>query len=198
MGATLSHDSQLQKLCDETGFTYGQVKRLQKRFADLDKEKRGFLTRDQLLNVDGLKHNPLGPRIVEAFIRSAVNEDEESDFLTPAEERVDSEQFVRVFARFQPGDHQKANGINSREEKLKFVFSMCDLDKDGIIKHNEFKSLLQKVVGNSVSPERLNDIIDRAMEEADFEKNNIITFPEFCRAMEAADVEQRLSLRFAR
>lgn len=45
---------------------------------------------------------------------------------------------------------------------------------------------------------QLNDIIDRAMEEADFEKNNIITFPEFCRAMEAADVEQRLSLRFAR
>lgn len=74
--------------------------------------------------MDGLKHNPLGPRLVEAFIRSTNNEEDENDFLTP-EERVDFEQFVRVFARFQPGDHQKANGVNSREEKLKcrFIFA---------------------------------------------------------------------------
>ncbi|KAH7705527.1 calcineurin B [Aphelenchoides avenae] len=130
------------------------------------------------MKVEGLKYNPLGPRIVEAFINkddSTANEIDESAG------RINFRQFARVLSRFQAPDHKKSSGTNSREEKLKFVFSMCDLDKDGIIKHSEFRRVLHTVVGNDVSPERLNDIIDRAMFEADFEKNHIISFEEFCK-----------------
>lgn len=83
----------------------------------LDIPGKGHLTRDDLMNVEGLKYNPLGPRIVEAFVNngSSATADENDD----TDGAINFRQFARVLSRFQPVSHKNAQGPNSREEKLK-------------------------------------------------------------------------------
>ncbi|KAH7700344.1 EF-hand, partial [Aphelenchoides avenae] len=151
---------------------------------------RGYLSRQDLLSINGLKQNPLGTRIADAFINKSVDENGLDDT------RIDFEHFVRGLARFRPLSHSKPNMTNSREEKLRFSFSMCDLDNDGFITHEEFKMVLQAVVGDTIPADKLNDIVDRTMKEADLNTDSVISFVEFCKAMELADVEQRMSIKF--
>ena len=49
----------MKKILDETGFTATQVEVLWNRFTVLDKEDKGFLTRDDFLAIPELAINPV-------------------------------------------------------------------------------------------------------------------------------------------
>ena len=66
---------------DKTGFTKPQIERLYSRFSSLDKQGRGYLTREDFLRIPELAINPLGDRIVHAFfVESKNSEDDKVDF----------------------------------------------------------------------------------------------------------------------
>uniref|UniRef100_A0A915EL06 EF-hand domain-containing protein n=1 Tax=Ditylenchus dipsaci TaxID=166011 RepID=A0A915EL06_9BILA len=99
----------------------------------------------------------------------------------------------------------KPNVVNSREEKLKFAFSMYDLNKNGYITRDEFKFILNMMVGSNITPDQsvghndtfcFDSIADRTITEADADKDGRISFEEFCKAMERTDIDQKMSIRF--
>ena len=49
--------------------TSNQIERLWSRFTSLDKQQKGYLTREDFLRIPELAINPLGDRIVHAFFR---------------------------------------------------------------------------------------------------------------------------------
>ncbi|VDN60836.1 unnamed protein product [Dracunculus medinensis] len=151
--------------------TRKQIIRLNTRFISLDKQGRGYLDRDDFFNIRELEANPLGDRIIDAFFA------EKSDI----EKKLTFHDFCRVLAHFRPTSEDKNSTINSREAKLKFAFSMYDLDKSGFITRNEFKVILNMMVGSNITSEQLECITDRTIEEGDYERNGKISFQEFCR-----------------
>uniref|UniRef100_A0A0R3RYZ1 Calcineurin B-like protein 1 n=1 Tax=Elaeophora elaphi TaxID=1147741 RepID=A0A0R3RYZ1_9BILA len=163
-----------------------QIVRLYSRFLSLDKQGRGYLDRDDFLRIPELAINPLGDRIVDAFF----TETEE------LEQKINFREFIRVLAHFRPISKEKRNILNSREEKLKFAFSMYDLNKNGFITRDEFKVILNMMVGANITAEQLESIADRTISEADIDNDGKISFDEFCRAMEKTDIEQKMSIRF--
>lgn len=163
-----------------------QIVRLYSRFLSLDKKGQGFLSRDDFLNVPELAVNPLGDRIVDAFFTLAGENEQHLNF----------RQFVRILAHFQPINRAKKNSLNGRKEKLKFAFQMYDLNKNGYITREEFKVILNSMVGANITAEQLDKIADRTIEEADGDNDGRISFDEFCRAMEKTDIEQKMSIRF--
>ncbi|KAK3596496.1 hypothetical protein CHS0354_007402 [Potamilus streckersoni] len=178
-------EEEIHEIQEETGFSHNQIERLYSRFASLDKNNNGFLSREDFLRIPELAINPLGDRIVHSF------------FLESNDETVNFRQFMRVLARFRPtkSNHHK-NKLNTREEKLKFAFHMYDLDGDDKISRDELLAVLHMMVGDNISEEQLCSIADRTIVEADLDGDKMISFEEFAKVMERVDVEQKMSIRF--
>uniref|UniRef100_A0A1I8ABM5 Calcineurin B-like protein 1 n=1 Tax=Steinernema glaseri TaxID=37863 RepID=A0A1I8ABM5_9BILA len=189
MGSTSSlmlQEEEIQSIQKETGFSRNQIVRLYSRFLSLDKQGRGYLDRDDFLRIPELAINPLGDRIVDAFFSETVSPDQ----------RINFREFIKVLAHFRPINKTKDNIVNSRDEKLRFAFTMYDLNKNGYITRDEFKVILNMMVGANITAEQLDSIADRTITEADSDNDGKISFQEFCKAMEKTDIEQKMSIRF--
>jgi len=194
-------DEDLRQIEEETGFTGNQIERLWSRFTSLDKQSKGYLTREDFLRIPELAINPLGDRIVHAFFRdghsasngiSDISSEKAGD-----RDVVNFRDFVRVLAHFRPlKKNMEKNKLNSRQEKLKFAFRMYDLDGDDKISKEELLAVLTMMVGANISEEQLMSIAERTIMEADEDKDNLISFDEFVKVLERTDVEQKMSIRF--
>jgi len=196
----------ISQISSETGFTASQIERLWSRFTSLDKQQKGYLSREDFLRIPELAINPLGDRIVHAFFRDGASSNSAgSDAVDSAEngelpagsEVVNFPDFVRVLAHFKPlKKTPEKNKLNSREEKLRFAFRMYDLDGDDRISKEELLAVLTMMVGANIGEEQLVSIAERTIMEADVDKDNLISFEEFKKVLERTDVEQKMSIRF--
>jgi len=196
----------ITQISSETGFTASQIERLWSRFTSLDKQQKGYLSREDFLRIPELAINPLGDRIVHAFFRDGASSNSAgSDAVDSAEngelpagsEVVNFPDFVRVLAHFKPLKKTlEKNKLNSREEKLRFAFRMYDLDGDDRISKEELLAVLTMMVGANIGEEQLVSIAERTIMEADVDKDNLISFEEFKKVLERTDVEQKMSIRF--
>lgn len=181
-------EENISEISSETGFTSNQIERLWSRFTSLDKHQKGYLNREDFLRIPELAINPLGDRIVHAFFQESNSGDQEV---------VNFPDFVRVLSHFRPlKKNAEKNKKNSREEKLHFAFRMYDLDGDEKISREELLAVLTMMVGANISEDQLLSIAERTIIEADEDKDNLISFDEFCKVLERTDVEQKMSIRF--
>merc|ERR1712244_86567 len=155
----------IEAIQDETGFNNNQIDRLYSRFSSLDKQDKGYLSREDFLRIPELAINPLGDRIVHAFFFESRSGDEA---------KVDFKDFVRVLAHFRPiKKNIDLNKMNSRMEKLHFAFRMYDLDGDDRISKQELLAVLTMMVGQNISTEQLISIAERTIMEADLDKDDL-------------------------
>lgn len=191
-------EENISQIESDTGFTANQIERLWSRFTSLDKQDKGYLTREDFLRIPELAINPLGDRIVHAFFRDGhSNANGISELENRDRDVVNFCDFVRVLAHFRPiKKNVEKNKLNSRQEKLKFAFRMYDLDGDDKISKEELLAVLTMMVGANISEEQLMSIAERTIHEADEDKDTLISFDEFCKVLERTDVEQKMSIRF--
>jgi len=180
----LLHESEIQDIQRETGFSENQIVRLYSRFTSLDKSGNGYLSREDFLRIPELAINPLGERIVHAF------------FGPESDDSVNFKQFMITLAHFRPIKKKQLSSVNSRKEKLRFAFRMYDLDGDEKISRDELLAVLHMMVGANISEEQLGSIADRTIIEADNDDDNMISFEEFMKVMQRVDVEHKMSIRF--
>merc|ERR1712165_149238 len=192
----------ITQISSETGFTASQIERLWSRFTSLDKQQKGYLSREDFLRIPELAINPLGDSIVHAFFRDGRSSDVTHDYSPEKGAGADRDvvnfcDFVRVLAHFRPlKKNMEKNKLNSRQEKLKFAFRMYDLDGDDRISKEELLAVLTMMVGDNITEEQLNSIAERTIMEADDDKDGFISFDDFCKVLERTDVEQKMSIRF--
>uniref|UniRef100_A0A8D0CVY4 Calcineurin-like EF-hand protein 2 n=1 Tax=Sander lucioperca TaxID=283035 RepID=A0A8D0CVY4_SANLU len=119
-----------------------------------------------------LSMNPIGDRIISAFF-------------SPGKETVDFASFVRILAHFHPTETSRSrDGVqpepaNSRTRKLKFAFQLYDQDRDGKISREELLQVLRTMLEMQVTEEQLQSIAERAIQEADLDQDDAISFDEF-------------------
>ena len=178
----------IEAIQEETGFNNNQIDRLYSRFSSLDKQDKGYLSREDFLRIPELAISPLGDRIVHAFFNKSRSGDED---------KVDFKDFVRVLAHFRAIDKSaEKNKLNTRMEKLQFAFRMYDLDGDGKITKKELKTVLTLMVGSNISEEQLDSIAQRTIMEATLDKDDLMSFEEFAKVLERTEVEKKMSIRF--
>ncbi|CCD72397.1 EF-hand domain-containing protein [Caenorhabditis elegans] len=185
-------EHELEHLSIESGLSRGGILKLYGRFISLathrDKTTNEyFLTKGDFQSIAELKQNPLGDRIIDAFFADAE---------VLERRKVYFKDFVKVLSHFRPINKNKPHPWNSREAKLRFAFTMYDLNKSGTITKDEFQDILAMMIGVGVPKDQVNSIADRTMREADRDGDGFITFQEFCNAMEKTDIEQKMSFRF--
>lgn len=184
----LSKIPDLEEIRRETGFSPSSIIRLHHRFQALDKEGKGYLSKQNFLCIGELAVNPLGDRIISAFFGNG--------------DSVDFPKFVGTLAHFRPIEEENSKEpctpepINSRNNKLKFAFQLYDQDRDGKISKAELMQVLRMMVGVQVTNEQLESITDRTIQEADLDGDNAISFQEFVQSLEKMSIEQKMSIRF--
>lgn len=169
----------IQTIANETGFTPKQIKRLYSRFTSLDKNNTGFLSKNDFARIPELHINPLRDRIIEVLI-----DDNGHD------EKINFTQFAKVFSTFLRGKTDK----KSKENKLKFLFSVYDRDKDDCINKTELLAILNMLVGANLPEEQMNAIAERTIAELGSDGN--ITFQKFCETLEKIDIDEKMSMKF--
>ena len=187
----------IEAIQEETGFNNNQIDRLYSRFSSLDKQDKGYLSREDFLRIPELAISPLGDRIVHAFFTESRSGDNEDEVDSRDEGKVDFKAFVRVLAHFRPIDKSaEKNKLNTRMKKLQFAFRMYDLDGDGKITKKELKTVLTLMVGSNISEKQLDSIAERTIMEATLDNDDLMSFEEFAKVLERTEVEKKMSIRF--
>ena len=110
-----------------------------KRFQALDKRHKGYISEDELLNIPELAINPLAPRIVQLFVN------------------VNFKEFCRLLSLLSKNA--------KREDKIRFMFKVYDVDADGIVSRNDLEIILRQLVGSTLSEEKIDALVHKAMNE---------------------------------
>lgn len=188
---TLLQKDEIDEIARETGFTPKQIKRLYTRFNSLDKDQTGNLTKTDFSRIPELHINPLRDRIIDVIV-----DDNGKDG------RVNFKEFAKVFSAMRRGKatngaaDKQATGLNSKENKLKFLFSIYDRDKDNKINKDELMAILKMLVGSNLPDGQLEAIAERTISELGSEEEMFITFEQFCHTLEKIDIDEKMSMKF--
>ena len=87
--------------------------------------------------------------------------------------------------------------VNSRKQKLYFMFKVYDVNNDDLIDLGDLVAILKMMVGNYVDDLRVHRIAERSLRETDKNNDGVIDFEEFCSAFTRKDVDESLKVKFA-
>jgi len=130
---------EVQEYCHNR-FTQQEVLLLYRRFRQLDRGGKGYISSMELLNIPELSINPLASSVVHAF------------------ESVNFKEFVRLLSAFSPRA--------SRREKLAFMFEIYDVDGDGLISASDINLMLRQLAGSALSDNQIKAIISQVESQA--------------------------------
>ncbi|XP_076996721.1 calcineurin subunit B type 2 [Tamandua tetradactyla] len=158
-----------EEMCSH--FDHEEIRRLGKRFRKLDLDHSGSLSVEEFLSLPGLQQNPLVQRVVDVFDTDGNGE-------------VDFKEFILGASQFSVKGHE--------EEKLRFAFSIYDMDKDGYISNGELFQVLKMMVGNNLKDGPLQQLVDKTIIILDRDGDGKISFEEFCAVVGNLEIHKKL------
>lgn len=87
--------------------------------------------------------------------------------------------------------------VNSRKQKLFFMFKIYDVNNDDLISLDDLKKILNMMVGSYVSETKITDLAVKTMSLADKNCDGYIDFDEFCLAFIHRDIDEALRVKFS-
>ncbi|KAM5299500.1 calcineurin subunit B type 2 [Ctenodactylus gundi] len=154
-------------------FSHDEIKRLSKSFKKLDLDKSGSLSVEEFMSLPELQHNPLVRRVVNIFDTDGNGE-------------VDFKEFIMGTSQFSVK--------GSEEQKLRFAFSIYDLDKDGYISNGELFQVLKMMVNDELKDWQLQQLVDKTIIIMDKDGDGKISFEEFSAVVRNLEVHKKLVL----
>ena len=74
-----------------------------------------------------------------------------------------------------------------------FAFEVYDVNRDGYISNGDLFSVMQAMVGDNLTEEQLQQLVDREMRDLDKDKDGLISFEEFKEGVKDLDVRRERS-----
>lgn len=166
-------DKEQKELLQASNFSENDIKKMYKRFIELDTNKNGELDPRELFDVPEICDNPLVKRVISIF---------------------DSNSDGRVsFVEFLVGITKLASSSDDFQKK-KFAFDVYDINKDGMISNGELFTVMKMMVGNNLNDIQLQQLVDRTIIQADKDGDGMISFEEFKAMISNMDVGKKLKL----
>ncbi|KAK9703141.1 EF-hand domain pair [Popillia japonica] len=194
----LLRQEEIEQIQHETGFTPNQIERLYSRFTSLDRGDCGERIVNSFFQEVGFNDGVNFRQFIHVLAHFRPIKKNKENIVNSRMQKLkcNFRQFIHVLAHFRPIKKNKENIVNSRMQKLKFAFKMYDLDNDDLISRDELLAILHMMVGANISEDQLSSIAERTILEADQDGDQMISFEEFCNALQRTDVEQKMSIRF--
>ena len=154
MGANSSvlTDDDLQRLKGETDINQKDIKKCHRKFGSLDKDKKGYVSINDLVTIPEIENNPLRYHIAQYMSNNNENE------------AISFEAFIKVIDIFKN---------NKTDRQYKFMFDLFDFDKDGKISNEDMLINFKLLLGNSLNEEQIKDIVEKTISEYSNDKTYI-------------------------
>ncbi|CAG9324472.1 unnamed protein product [Blepharisma stoltei] len=157
----------------EIPFSQEELLMLEQRFRRLDIDGSGMLEPNEFFDIPELAQNPLVQRVISVFDKNGDGNISFYEFVTGL---------------------SKLSEAGSEDDKLRFLFSIYDMDKDGFISNGELFRVLKMMVGNNLTDIQLQQLVDRTLIRADEDFDGKISYPEFCKMVRDMDIGEKLTL----
>ncbi|XP_076003119.1 calcium and integrin-binding family member 2-like [Genypterus blacodes] len=160
-------DEQLEAFQDCTFFTRKEILRLHGRYRELAPHLVPLdytnnpdirLPPTLIVSMPELKENPFRDRIVQTFSEDGQGNLSFSDF-------------VDLFSALCE--------TSPRELKTIYAFKIYDFNRDNFICKEDLEKTLSKLTKGELTPEELTLVCDKAVEEADLDGDNKLSFADF-------------------
>ena len=138
------NNEDIQKLKTETDFKPKDIKKSHKKFIALDKDKKGYVSIEDIVNIPEIENNPLRYLIAQYMSNNDENE------------AISFEAYLTVIDIFKN---------NKIEKQYKFMYDLFDFDKDGKISSEDMLINFKLLLGNSLNEEQIIEIVDKTISE---------------------------------
>ena len=173
--------AQVEELKLVSNFTDTEVARLIKIFNDIDIDRGGTISRDELFKLQAFRANPFLGRIIHVSGFSGDKEEGEEETLN-----------IKEFAELMSVFSIRA----SREQKLRYAFKIYDCDGDGKIGKDDLRQTLDVITAGKMDHDFMTVVVDQVFQEADEDKDGFIHFDEFAKIVMNTDIEGKLTFDF--
>ncbi|CAF0817230.1 unnamed protein product [Didymodactylos carnosus] len=201
----------LDDIIASTGLAKNQISALWVRFEELDQDvngegkgSKGYLTLDDLSRVPKFDENPMASRLMKVIF---------DDFGTDGKLNFKHfVQFMSIFSRRESSlrttaDTSKKILKNDESDvsysmhdtnvarKIKFIFRMYDIDRDGKISKEDAQETLKMMVGK-ISDEEASIIAERVIGEfTDNNPNSTVDLSTFENTLKILDFNEKMGLK---
>ena len=147
-----------------------EIKKIFKKFAGLDKSKKGYVTVDDLSKIPEIEKNPLRFYICQYLTKNSAHEDE-----------INFELFLKTLDIFK-------NGKTNEQYRciMKFIlviYDLFDFNNDGKVCFEDLLINLKLLIGHSLTEDQLSEIVDKTIQEFSSDQK-CLTFDEFVKLLE--------------
>ena len=154
----------LQRLKKDTDFNQKEIKKSHKKFGALDKDKKGYVSINDLVSIPEVENNPLRYHIAQYMNDNAENEE------------ITFDSFIKVIDMFKN---------NKIDDQYNFLYGLFDFDKDGKISDMDMLINFKLLLGNSLNEEQIKEIVDKTISEYSNGKG-YIDFNDFVKILNEA------------
>ncbi|XP_047959126.1 calcineurin subunit B-like isoform X2 [Salvia hispanica] len=157
MGSALSVLTQydieeVQEHCNHL-FTQQEIVSLYKRFCQLDRNSKGFISSDEFLSVPEFAMNPLSQRLLKMT------------------DGLNFKDFVAFLSAFSA----KA----TVQQKIELIFKVYDSDSNGKVTFKEIIEVLQDLSGAFISDKQQEEVLSQLLQEAGYTKESSLMLDDF-------------------
>ena len=157
-------DDDLQRLKGETDIKQKDIKKCHKKFNSLDKDKKGYVSINDIVAIPEIENNPLRYHVAQYMSNNNENE------------AINFEAFIKVIDIFKN---------NKTDKQYKFMFDLFDFDKDGKISSEDMLINFKLLLGNSLNEDQIKEIVDKTISEYSNDKK-FINYNDFVKILNEA------------
>lgn len=80
------------------------------------------------------------------------------------------------------------------DQKIRFAFEIYDINRDGYISNGELFEVMKMMVGTNLTDTQLQQLVDRAILQADEDGDGMISYSEFVKMVSHINIAEKLRI----
>ncbi|XP_042049397.1 calcineurin subunit B-like isoform X1 [Salvia splendens] len=172
MGSALSVLTQydieeVQEHCNHL-FTQQEIVTLYKRFCQLDRNSKGFISSDEFLSVPEFAMNPLSQRLLKMT------------------DGLNFKDFVAFLSAF--------SARATVQQKIEIIFKVYDSDSNGKVTFKDLIEVLQDLSGAFISDKQREEVLSQLLQEAGYKKESSLMLDDFIKILDHQGLKMEVEI----
>lgn len=149
-------------------FSQQEIVSLYKRFCQLDRSAKGFISPDEFLSIPEFSLNPLSQRLLKM---------------------VDGLNF-KVFVAFLSAFSPQA----TLEQKIELIFKVYDTEGKGKVGFKDLLEVLRDLTGSFMSEKQREQVLGHLLEEAGYTKESSLLLDDFIKILGKSEIKMEVEV----
>ncbi|PQM39029.1 calcineurin subunit B [Prunus yedoensis var. nudiflora] len=158
---------EVQEHCNDL-FSQQEIVSLYKRFCQLDRNAKGFISADEFLSVPEFAMNPLSQRLLKMV------------------DGLNFKDFVAFLSAF--------SARASMQQKSELIFRVYDSDCNGKVSFNDILEVLRDLSGSFMSDEQREEVLTQVLQEAGYTRESYLTLDDFVKVLGSYGVKMEVEV----